>query len=68
MKRVEITIGACVRCPYNRETHIRATNGLGMLSECAYCPSEPRLIQRPDEDFGPFPEWCPLPNAMEDKC
>jgi hypothetical protein len=67
MKRVEITIGACVRCPHNRETHIRATNGLGMLSECAHSIN-PRLIQRPDEDFGPFPEWCPLPNAMEDKC
>lgn len=66
-KLVQIAIHSCARCPYIADTHIRATNGRGFLNECRHAAhgAVPRLIQRPDEDAGPFPHWCPLTDAND---
>ena len=62
MKRVSITIQSCGSCPHYGETTIPCPNGRGYLMECRNWPL-PILIQRPDEEHGPFPEWCPLDSA-----
>jgi len=62
MKQVNITIQSCGRCPHCGETTIPYPNGRGYLMECQYS-IDSRLIQRPDEEHGPFPEWCPLEDA-----
>jgi hypothetical protein len=62
MKQVNITISSCSRCPHCAETTIRCPSGRGFLMECQYS-IDSRLIQRPDEEHGPFPAWCPLEDA-----
>lgn len=63
MKQVTIAINNCFRCPHNKETHILAPNSdTQYLSECGL---NGRLIQSPDEEYGAFPEWCPLPDVKE---
>lgn len=64
MKLVAIAINNCSSCPNNKDTHIHAFQGRGFLSECRF-REEPRLIQKHDEEYGPFPEWCPLPDFNE---
>lgn len=63
MKKLEIAIKNCSLCPHNIDTTIRKGNGgLELMGECGLLS---RLIQRPDEEYGPFPEWCPLEDFNE---
>lgn len=58
MKKVEVAIKNCSLCPHNMDTTIFKSNGgYSVMGECGLLS---RLIQRPDEEYGPFPEWCPL--------
>lgn len=59
MRQVKITISSCAKCPHCAETTMPYPNGRGNLMECRNFPL-PVLIQRPDEEHGPFPAWCPL--------
>ena len=63
MKKVEIAIRNCNLCHHYADTTIRKGNGgLELMGECGL---KSRLIQRPDEEYGPFPEWCPLEDFNE---
>lgn len=63
-KLAVIQISNCCRCQHNQETTIRGFNSYEFLAECRFDQDKPRLIQRHDEEFGPFPEWCPLEDAV----
>lgn len=62
MKLVTIAIRSCAACPQHGDTFVPAPNNSGTLGCCRHPQSDNRLIQTVDEAYGPFPEWCPLPD------